>query len=115
MAKRGGFPGGMPGGNMNQMLKQAQKMQRDMQKAQEELAQKEVESSVGGGAVIVRTNGAKQILSIKINPEVLDPEEVEMLEDMMLTAVNQVLDSVDEMTNSSMSRITGGMGIPGLF
>ncbi len=115
MAKRGGFPGGMPGGNMNQMLKQAQKMQRDMQKAQEELAQKEVEASVGGGAVVVRANGAKQILSIKVNPEVLDPEDVETLEDMLLSAVNQVLDSVDELANSSMSKITGGMGIPGLF
>lgn len=113
MAKRGGFPGGMPG-NMNNMLKQAQKMQREMQKAQEELAGKEFEASVGGGGVTVRANGTKTILSVKINPDVIDPEEAEMLEDLVLTAVNQVLASVDAYANESMGKITGG-GIPGLF
>lgn len=114
MAKRGGFPG-MPGGNVNQMLKQAQKMQKEMQKAQEELATKEVEASVGGGAVVVRATGGKSIVSIKINPEVVDPEDVEMMEDLILTAVNQALDSAEEMMSSSMNKITGSMGIPGLF
>lgn len=115
MAKRGGFPGGFGGGNMNNMIKQAQKMQKEMQKAQEELATQEVEASVGGGAVVVRANGAKSIVSIKINPEVLDPEDAETVEDLVLTAVNQALDMAEEMMSSSMSKITGGMGIPGLF
>lgn len=115
MAKRGGFPGGMPGGNMNNMLKQAQKMQKEMEKLQAEIAEKEVEASVGGGAVVVRATGAKSIVSIKINPEVVDPEDVEMLEDLVMTAVNQALDAAEEMMNTSMSKVTGGMGIPGLF
>lgn len=115
MAKKGGFPGGMPGGNMSNMIKQAQKMQKEMEKMQAEMAQKEVEASVGGGAVTVTANGAKQILSIKIDKEAVDPEDVEMLEDLIMTAVNQALDSADEMMNASMSKVTGGMGIPGLF
>lgn len=115
MSRKGGFPGGMPGGNMNNMLKQAQKMQKDMEKMQEELAAKEVEASVGGGAVVVKVTGAKSLVSIKINPDVVDSDDVEMLEDLILTAVNQALDAAEELSNSSMGKITGGMGIPGLF
>lgn len=115
MARKGGFPGGMPGGNMNNMIKQAQKMQKEMEKMQAEIAEKEVEASVGGGAVTVRVTGAKKLVSIKINPDVVDDEDVEMLEDLILTAVNQALDSADEMANASMGKITGGMGMPGLF
>lgn len=115
MSRKGGFPGGMPGGNMNNMLKQAQKMQKDMEKMQEELAAKEVEASVGGGAVVVKVTGAKSLVSIKINPDVVDSDDVEMLEDLILTAVNQALDAAEELSNSSMGKIAGGMGIPGLF
>lgn len=115
MSRKGGFPGGFPGGNMNAMLKQAQKMQKEMEKAQQEASQKEVEASVGGGAVVVRANGAKEILSIKINPDVLDPQDPETAEDLILTAVNQALKSAEDMMNSTMGKITGSMGIPGLF
>lgn len=113
MARKGGFPGGFPGGNMNAMLKQAQKMQKEMERVQQETAEKEVEASVGGGAVIVKANGAKQILSIKINPDVLDPEDAETAEDLILTAVNQALQQADEMMNAAVGKVTGG--IQGLF
>lgn len=113
MAKKG-FPGMMPG-NMNNILKQAQKMQQEMEKMQGELESKEVEASVGGGAVIVKANGKKEILSVTIKPEVVDPEDVEMLEDLVLSAVNEALRLADEMVNSSMSKLTGGMNIPGMF
>lgn len=114
MAKKGGFPG-FPGGNMSAMIKQAQKMQKEMERAQQEAAEKEVEASVGGGAVIVKANGAKQVLSIKINPDVLDPEDAETAEDLILTAVNQALKAADDMMNNSMGKVTGSMNIPGLF
>ena len=113
MAK--GFPGGFGGGNMNNLMKQAQKLQKQMEETQKELENKEFETSVGGGAVVVKANGKKQLLSIKIQPEVLDPDDVEMLEDMILSAVNEALRSVDEMQSSQMSKVTGGMNIPGLF
>ena len=112
MAKKG-FQG-MPG-NMNNILKQAQKMQKEMEKMQEELQDKEVEASVGGGAVTVKANGKKQIVSINIKPEVIDPDDVEMLEDLVLSAVNEALRTVDEMSNSQMSKLTGGLNIPGMF
>ena len=102
MAKRG-FGGGMMPGNMNNLLKQAQKMQENMQKMQAELEAKEIESSVGGG------------IDINIKPEVVDPDDIEMLQDLVLSAVNEALRSVDEMQASQMSKVTGGMNIPGLF
>lgn len=114
MAKKG-FGGMMPGGNMNQLLKQAQKMQENMAKMQEELETKELETSVGGGAVTVKVNGKKEIVKISIKEEVVDPDDVEMLEDLVMSAVNEALRSVDEMQSSQMSKITGGMNIPGLF
>lgn len=113
MAKKG-FPGMMPG-NMNQLLKQAQKMQSDMQKMQEELEAKEIETSVGGGAVTVKVNGKKEVVDIQIKPEVVDPDDIEMLQDLVLSAVNEALRSVDDMQSSQMNKLTGGMNIPGLF
>lgn len=98
---RGGFSG-FPGGNMNNLLKQAQKLQADMQKTQEELETKVLEGSAGGGAVVVTTTGKKKITDIKINPEVLD--DVEMLQDLVLTAVNDALNKVDEITENEMKK-----------
>lgn len=113
MAKKG-FPGMMPG-NMNQLLKQAQKMQTDMQKMQEDLETKQIETSVGGGAVTVKVNGKKEVVDIQIKPEVVDPDDIEMLQDLVLSAVNEALRSVDDMQSSQMNKLTGGMNIPGLF
>ena len=113
MAKKG-FPGGM--GNMNNMMKQVQKMQADMEKMQGELEEKKVEATSGGGAVKVIANGKKNIMSIKINPEVVDEDDVEMLEDLVLAAVNEALRSAEAMVSNEMGKITGGMNLPkGLF
>ena len=115
MAKRGGFPGGM--GNMNNLMKQAQRMQRQMEEAQKELEEKEVEAAAGGGAVTVTVSGKKEVVSIKLSEEVVDPDDVEMLEDLLVAAVNEALEKVDAETTSAMSKFTGGMGggMPGLF
>ncbi len=114
MAKfRGGMPGGM--GNMNNMIKQAQKMQEQMLKLQEEAEEKTVEASSGGGAVSVVVSGKKQIVSIKISPEAVDPDDVETLEDLILAATNEALRMAEEMLARDMSKLTGGMNIPGLF
>lgn len=113
MAKRNNFAG-MPGG-MGNMLKQVQKMQKDMEKAQEEIASKEVEATVGGGVIKVIATGDKKIKEIKINPDAIDPEDVEMLEDLILTAVNSALEKAQELSDSSMSSLTSGLNIPGLF
>ncbi|MGM9550859.1 MAG: YbaB/EbfC family nucleoid-associated protein [Clostridia bacterium] len=114
---RGGFPRGMNmgGANMNNMLRQAQKMQEEMLKTQEELGEKTVDASVGGGAVAVVVNGKKELVSITIKPEAVDPEDVEMLQDLIVSAVNEAMRKADDMVSSSMSKITGGMNIPGLF
>ena len=114
MAKRG-FGGGMMPQNMNNLLKQAQKMQESMQKMQAELEQKEIESSVGGGAVTVKVNGRKEVLDINIKPEVVDPDDIEMLQDLVLSAINEALRTVDEMQATQMSKVTGGMNITRLF
>ena len=103
---RGGFPGGFGGANMNNLIKQAQKLQRDMEQAQKELESKEFEASVGGGAVVVKVNGKK---------EVVDPDDVEMLEDLVLSAINEALKKADEETSSKMGKLTGGLNIPGMF
>ncbi|MGN1033841.1 MAG: YbaB/EbfC family nucleoid-associated protein [Intestinibacter sp.] len=113
MAKKG-FGGGMPG-NMNQILKQAQKMQENMQKMQQELEAKEFEVSVGGGAVTVKVNGKKELLDINMKPEVVDPDDIEMLQDLVISAVNEALRKVDDAQSSQMSKMAGGMNIPGLF
>lgn len=114
---RGGFPRGMNmgGGNMNNMLRQAQKMQEEMAKAQESLEQQELEASVGGGAVSVKVSGKKEVISITLSPDAVDPDDVEMLQDLIVSAVNEALRKADEAAAASMSRITGGMNIPGLF
>ncbi len=115
MAKKGGFPGGAMPGNMNNMMKQVQKMQKDMEKIQSELSEKEVEASAGGGAITVKVNGKKEIISISIKPEVVDPEDVEMLEDLIMSAVNEALRSAEEMMSSGMSKVTSGLNLPGMF
>jgi DNA-binding YbaB/EbfC family protein len=107
--------GGMGGGNMNQMMKQVKKMQEQMMKAQEELANKTVEGTAGGGVVSVAVNGQKTVLSVTIKPEAVDPEDVEMLQDLVLTAVNDALTKAEELANQDMGKYTGGMNIPGLF
>ncbi|WP_294153052.1 YbaB/EbfC family nucleoid-associated protein [uncultured Clostridium sp.] len=110
---RGGFPGGFGGGNMNNLMKQAQKLQKQMEDMQKEIESKEFEASVGGGAVVVKVSGKKEVTSINIKPEVVDPDDVEMLEDLVLTAVNEAMKKADEETSSKMGKLTGGMG--GLF
>jgi DNA-binding YbaB/EbfC family protein len=99
---------------MGNMMKQAQKLQSQMMKLQEELADKTVESSSGGGMVTVVANGRQQIVSIKIEDEVVDPEDVEMLQDLVLAAVNDALAKAQEMVSSEMGKLTGGLNIPGL-
>ena len=110
MAKgRGGFPGGMPG-NMNNLMKQAQKMQRQMEEAQKELEEKEVTASAGGGAVEVTVSGKKEIVKIRLAEEVVDPDDIEMLEDLIMAAANEALRQMEEMSQQSMAKITGGLG-----
>ena len=111
-----GFSGFGSGANMNNLMKQAQKMQRDMEKLKTELDEKTVEASSGGGAVSVVVSGKKELLSINIEPEVVDPEDTEMLQDLIIAAVNEGLRKADEMVNSEMGKLTGGIGsMPGLF
>jgi DNA-binding YbaB/EbfC family protein len=103
---------GMP--NMGQLLKQAQKFQAKMAELQEELNQRTVEASAGGGMVTAVANGKQEVLSITIDPEVIDPDDVEMLQDLILAAVNDALNRAKEMTNEEMGKLTKGMNIPGL-
>ena len=116
MAKRGGFPGGMPG-NMNNIMKQAQRMQRQMEETTKELEEKEYTAAAGGCAVTVTVSGKKEVVSIKLSEEVVDPDDIEMLEDLIVAATNEALRQIDEATGSAMSKLTGGMGggIPGMF
>ena len=103
--------GGMPGGmNMNNLMKQAQKMQRQMAEMQAEFADKTLETSSGGGAVKVVINGEKQIKELTISQEVIDPDDAEMLQDLVITAVNEAIRQMEEMYNKQMSGITGGLG-----
>lgn len=114
MGKRGGFPGGMGGFggmNLNSLMKEAKKMQADLTKTQEEIAIKEFEASAGGGAIEVKVSGAKVLKEIKIKPEVVDPDDVEMLQDLIITCVNEALRKVDEEQSSAMGRYN----IPGLM
>jgi hypothetical protein len=100
---------------MQQMMKQVKKMQEQMLKAQEELASREFEGSAGGGAVTVKVNGHKKVLSVTIKPEAVDPDDVEMLQDLVLTAVNDALNRAEESASESLGKLAGGMKIPGLF
>jgi DNA-binding YbaB/EbfC family protein len=107
---RGGGPGGM---DMNALLKQAQQMQAEMAKAQEQLANEEVEASAGGGMVKVRMSGDLRLKGIEIDPEAVDPEDAEMLADMVMAAVNEAIRSAQELATSKMGGITGGLGMGG--
>lgn len=109
MAK-GGFPG-MGGGNMQQMMLRAQKLQQQLAAKQAELEQEEYEAASGGGMVTARVNGKKQVLSIKIDPRAVDPEDVEMLEDMVLAAVNEALRTAAEKSEQELGKLTGGMNL----
>ena len=113
MAKRGGFPGGanFGGMNINKLMKEAKKMQADMEKSQEEIVSKEFEATAGGGAIEVKVSGAKEIKQIKIKKDVVDPEDVEMLEDLILTCVNEALRKVD----SAQAQSLGKYNIPGIM
>ncbi|MBO5142259.1 MAG: YbaB/EbfC family nucleoid-associated protein [Clostridia bacterium] len=110
----GGFPG-MGGGNMNQLLKQAKRMQEDMMKTQEDIEAKEFEVSSGGGAVTIVMNGKKIIKSIKIKPEVVDPNDVEMLEDLILTAVSEGVKKAEEVVEAEMGKFNVPGGLNGLL
>ena len=116
MAKRsGGFPG--MGGNMNQLMKQAQKMQKQMEETTKALEESTYEATAGGGVVKVVVSGKKEVVSVHLEEEVVDPDDIEMLEDLIMAAVNEALEKVDAETTSAMSKFTGGMGggMPGLF
>ncbi len=102
-------------GNMGNMMKQMQQMQRKMLKAQDELHEMTFEASVGGGMVTVIANGKKEIIDVQINEEVVDPDDVEMLQDLILTAVNDVLVQIEEKTNATMGKFTKGLNMPGMF
>ncbi len=109
MAKRGGFQGGMPG-NMSNLMKQAQRMQRQMEETSKELESREYTASAGGGAVSVTVSGRKEITAVKISPEAVDPDDVEMLEDMIMAAANEAFRQMEEASASAMSKLTGGLG-----
>ena len=110
MAKRGGFPGGTMPGNMNNLMKQAQKMQRQMEEQAKELETKEFSGTAGGGMVNVTVNGSRQVLSVKLKEECVDPDDIEMLEDLIVAAANEALRKVDEENTAAMSKLTGGFG-----
>ena len=114
---RANIPKGMGGGpqNMNAMIRQAQKMQEDMAALQEELDAREYEISAGGGVVGIKINGKKEVLSINIEPEIVDPDDIETLSDILVAAVNEAIKRVDDTNSAEMSKITGNVGFPGLF
>ena len=108
---RGGFPNMMGGGNMQQLARQAQKLQQQMAKMQEEIEAREFEATAGGGMATAVVNGKKEILSLTIKPEAVDPDDVEMLTDLVMTAVNDALRQCEETTNREMQKLTGGMNL----
>ena len=114
MAKRGGFPGGMPG-NMNNLMKQAQRMQKQMEEQAKELENQVYEATAGGGVVKVTVSGKKEVMAVHIEPEVVDPDDIEMLEDLILAATNEALRMQEEDQNDKMAKITGNMGGLGGF
>ena len=109
MAKRGGFPGGMPG-NMNNLMKQAQRMQRQMEEKQQELENKEFTATAGGGAVSVTVSGKKEITAVTLQPDVVDPDDIEMLQDLIVAATNEALKQAEDANNEMMGKMTGGFG-----
>ena len=117
MAKGGfrGMPGGMGGMNQAAMIKQAQKMQQEMLRMQEEMENKTYTAAAGGGMVKAAVNGKHEVVSLEINPEAVDPDDVEMLQDMIIAAVNEAMRSADEDSANNMSKLTGGLNLGGLF
>ena len=113
MARRGGFPGGGIPGNMNNLMKQAQKMQRQMEESQKELETKEFTAKAGGGAVEVTVTGRKEVAKVKLSEEVVDPEDIEMLEDLVMAATNEALRMADDANNEIMGKMAGGLGLGG--
>lgn len=111
MARRGNPFGG---GNMNNMMKQMQEMQKKIEEAQKEVEETEVVATAGGGVVEVRANGKKEVISIKIDPDAVDPEDVEMLEDMIVAGVNEAMRQAEQISEEKMGKVTGGLNIPGL-
>ena len=109
MAKRGGFPGGMPG-NMNNLMKQAQRMQRQMEETTKELETKEYTATSGGGAVSVTVSGKKEVVSVKLSEEVVDPDDIEMLEDLIVAATNEAFRKKAADSSEAMAKLTGGLG-----
>lgn len=105
------FPKGQ---NMGQMMKQAKKLQEEMAKTQVELQEKVIEGSAGGGMVTTKVNGKQEVLEININPEVVDPEDIEMLQDLVMTAVNDAIKQSQDLASAEMAKLTGGLNIPGL-
>ena len=110
MAKRGGFPGGAMPGNMSNLMKQAQRMQRQMEEGQKELETKEFTAKAGGGAVEVTVNGKKEITALKLAEEIVDPEDIETLQDAIMAAVNEAFHQADEASAALMGKMTGGLG-----
>ena len=110
MAKRGGFPGGAMPGNMNNLMKQAQRMQRQMEEKQQELETKEFTAAAGGGAVTVTVSGKKEITAVKLSPEVVDPDDIEMLQDLIVAAANEALRQMEAANAEVMNSLTGGLG-----
>ena len=110
MAKRGGFPGGGMPGNMNNLMKQAQRMQRQMEESQKELEEKEFTATAGGGAVEVSVSGKREVTKVKLQEEAVDPDDIEMLEDLIMAATNEALRKVDEASANVMGKLTGGFG-----
>ena len=115
MAKRGGFPGGAMPGNMNNLMKQAQRMQRQMDEGQKELEAKEFSAKAGGGAVEAVVSGKKELVKITISPDAVDPDDVEMLEDMIVAAVNEAMKQAEDASQELMGKMTGGLGLGGGF
>ncbi|MCR5117301.1 MAG: YbaB/EbfC family nucleoid-associated protein [Lachnospiraceae bacterium] len=109
MAKRGGFPGGAMPGNMSNLMKQAQRMQRQMEENQKALEEKEFTAKAGGGAVTVTISGKHEVKSVKLSPEVVDPDDIEMLEDLVVAAMNEALKQIDDASSDSMSKLAGGL------
>ncbi|MFW5649685.1 MAG: YbaB/EbfC family nucleoid-associated protein [Candidatus Alkaliphilus sp. MAG34] len=114
MARKGGFPGmGRP--NMGNMMKQVQKMQKQMEQTQKELEERVLETTAGGGAITIKITGKREIVGIEIKPEVVDPDDIDMLQDLIMAAVNEAIRAAEDMVASEMGKITGNMNIPGLF
>ena len=116
MAKRGGFPGGAMPGNMNNLMKQAQRMQKQMEEKTKEMEEKVWEASAGGGAVTVKVSGKKEVVEVKLAPEVVDPDDIEMLQDLIVAATNEAWRKMEEDSTQMMNSIAGGLGhFGGLF